>query len=478
MSDSKYDLLSRKAEIEAGNADEIAAQKKAGKMTARERLAMLFDEGTFVEIGALVGGEMGESVVAGYGLVEDRPVYAYANDFTVNYGAVSTLHAKKILRVAALAQKTGAPLVSVFDSYGARIDEGIAAANAYSQIIKAHTNLSGVVPQVAIVAGPCIGAAAMAASASDFVIMTDEVSSLLARGPQVMGAIGETTKDASEYAGAQAAAKAGVCAYAAKNEGEAIAYARAILSHLPSNNIEDAPAYDGEDLNRAIATEGDLASVCVQMSDNAAALELFAGYGEGVNTFLGKIGGTCAGIIALKGAIAPCGAAKAAKFAGICDSYNIPLVFVVDSCGFKVESIEDNFAAIKSGAKLAFAIGEASVAKVCVVTGKAVGSVYSLLCGGSADMVYAWPKAVLGAMDSDAAARILYGKEVAAGMSMAEAVEKYETEVASPYEAASAGAVDEVISPETTRQYVIAALEMLFSKRESVTAKKHDNRPV
>ncbi|MGI5900373.1 MAG: acyl-CoA carboxylase subunit beta [Christensenellales bacterium] len=487
MSETKKDLLAVKNEIIAGDEEKIAQQKKAGKLTARERINALLDAGSFVEIGALVKtkDDVGQSVVAGYGTVDARPAYVYAQDYTVKHGAMGVLQAKKIARVMELAKKTGAPLIAFLDSAGARVDEGAAVLDGISQVISGHAALSGIVPQIAVVSGPCVGTGAIAASLCDFVIMTDKVSSLLAQGAQIINAKMGKDVPAEELAGAKAAAKAGACAYAAGSEEEAIAAAQKLLAFMPSNNIEEAPVYEGENLNRKIDASGDVFALVSAIADGGEALELYKGYADEIFAGLVKLGGFCVGVIANNyaengGVITPSGAAKAAKLIGVCDSFNIPVVSLVNTDGFDVGSIEDNFTSVQAGAKLAFAYAQATVPKVSVIVGKAIGGGYAVMGskGVGADIVYAWPGAVIGTVNVDAGARILYSDEIRDGLSFQDAQSKYTEEYACPIAAAQAGVVDDVIPAEETRQHLIAAVDMLFSKREIVTPRKHGNAPL
>ncbi len=486
MSELKKDLLERKREIVAGDEAKIAKQKAAGKLTARQRIAMLLDEGSFVEIGALVksADASGESVVTGYGTVDARPVYVYAQDFTVKGGAVDALQAKKIVRVMQLAQKTGAPLVAVMDSAGASLKEGAAALEGYAQIIAGHARLSGVVPQIALVAGPCVGAAAVAASACDFTVMTQKISALLSQGAQIVSAKSGKDYTPETLGGAAAADKAGACAYAAADEAEAIGAVKRILAFLPSNNMEEAPAYEGEDLNRPIAAGTDPAYLASQLADGGEAMALYAGFAPEMYCGFVKLGGFCAGIVANNaaendGVITPDAAAKAAKFIGICDSFNIPVVSLINTVGFVVDGACENFSSVQGGAKLAFAYAQANVPKVSVVIGKAIGGGYAVMGSKAlgADMTYAWPQAVIAPLNGDAGARILYNAKIREGMPVQEAQEKYEADNC-PFAAAASGAVDDVIAPEATRQYLIAAIDMLYSKREPVLPRKHGNAPM
>ncbi|MBQ2816406.1 MAG: methylmalonyl-CoA carboxyltransferase [Clostridia bacterium] len=488
MSEIQNDLLKRKADIVAGDKAGIEKQKSAGKLTARERIAMILDEGSFVELGALVKtcGVSGESVVAGYGTIAERPVYVYAQNFAVKAGAMSAAQAKKIVRVTELAKKTGAPVIAILDSAGAKIDEGIGAIDGYAEVIAAHAKLSGIVPQVAVVAGPCVGAAAIAVSMCDFVVMTEKVSALMMQGPQVISA--KTGKDytAQTLGGVAPAAKAGAAALCAESEDEAASLVKSLVSFLPSNNLEEAPAYDGEDINRDIASDGyDVANLVYQLADYGDTLELYADYGKAIYTAFAKVGGYSVGIIANNpaengGVITPEAASKAAKVIGICDSFNIPVVSLVNTEGFIIDNADVNFASIQAGAKLAYAYAEATVAKISVITGKAVGGGYAVMSSKAlgADITYAWPKAAISPLNSDAAVRILYGEEIKAGKSFAQLTEEYENGPASPFAAAETGAVDDVITPESTRAHIINAVDMLCSKREIVTPRKHGNQPL
>lgn len=485
MSEEKKNLLDRKKEFVAGDSEKLAEQKKSGKLTARERIAALFDEGSFVEIGALVTscGDKGEGVVAGYGVIDERPAYVYSQDFTVAGGAVGAVHAAKIQRVMALAKKTGAPLIALFDSNGARLGEGMTAVDGFASIIAGHAGLSGLVPQIALVAGPCVGAAAIAASMCDFVVMTDKISAMLCQGAQVISARTGKAFTPDTLGGAKAADAAGACAYAADNEAEAIDAARRILSFMPSNNIEDAPAYEGEELDRAIdASSSDAAYIASQIADGYDVIELYKGFAPEMYCAFAKLGGYCTGIVANAngGVITPDAAAKAAHLISVCDSFNIPVVSIINTEGFAIEDPADNFAAVQGGAKLAYAYASATVPKVSLITGKAIGGGYAVMGSRAvgADLTYAWPDAQIAPIAIDAGARIIYNDQIKAGMSIEDAEAKYAEENASPFAAAASGSVDDVIAPETTRQYLIAAIDMLYSKREAVSPRKHGNQPL
>ena len=471
-----------KQAILQGDAERISKQRAAGKLTARERVAKLLDAGSFVELDALVSKDKDYAgVVTGYGTVEDRPVYLFAQDFTVHGGAMGELQAKKICKVLDMAQKTGAPVVALCDSAGVRVDEGAAAMNAYTSIYAKMARLSGVCPMIAVVLGPCAGGAALIAQIADITIEAENVGQLMMYGPTVMGAICGKTYDAKTVGGAKTMAAQGGVALTAADEDAALAMTVQLLGLLPACNAEDAEIVDTDDMNRVLPeiAASDADALFANVADAGTAVELYAAYGKEIRVALARMGGRSCGIVIACGELTAAACAKAARFVRLCDCYSLPVVSLIDSKGVAVPTLEGQAAAMTGAAKLLYAYAEATTAKVSVVTGDAIGQAYVAMGGkANADVTYAWPDAVISALTPDAAVQLLYTDELKAGQSRAELEAAFAADVAGGIHAAQAGIVDDVIEPAETRKYIIAALEMLASKRESDTPKKHGNMPM
>lgn len=502
------DLQTRRAAITlGGGAEKTAKQHDAGKLTARERINLLFDEGSFVELDAFAGARpsalVGEQtapcdgVICGYGTVSMRPVFAYAQDFTVLGGSVGEIHAKKIAKVIDMAVKTGAPVVAMLDSGGARIQEGSSALEGMGLIMQKTALASGVVPQIAAVMGPCAGGAAAAAALSDFVLMTKETSTLYLSAPSMIkGEAGETI-DTEALGGAMANAEAnGNCHLVCDNDEAMLNTVRELLSYLPSNNLEDAPLADEDDINRvapALNTLADAdgydvkAAIC-DIADSGSVLEMMPFYAKGIVTAFARMAGSTVGFVAAQPAetsLLDCAAAeKATRFVRFCDSFNIPVITMTDTDGFKASVEEERAGITRKIAALSYAYAEATVPKINLIMKKACGSAYIAL--GSkhigADMTYAWPTAEIAVMQAEGAAAILYRKEMQQAenptQARAQFVEDFKETYANPYEAAKFGYVDDVIEPDSTRPRLIAALLMLAGKRETLPAKKHGTMPL
>ena len=484
--------LAKKQSILQGDAERIAKQRAAGKLTARERVAKLLDAGSFVETDALVSrnGDYA-GVVTGSGTVQDRPVYVFAQDFTVHGGAMGQMQAQKIVKVLDLAQKTGAPVIALCDSAGVRIDEGAAAMNAYASVFTRLAKLSGVVPVIALVLGPVVGGAAMIAQLADITIEAENVGQLMVYGPQVMSAISGKTVDAKAVGGAKTMAAQGGVALTAKDEDEAISLAVQVLDYLPGCNAEDAAIVDTDDMNRILPVldAADAESQLAAMADGAAYVELFKDYGKEIRVALTRVGGRPVGLVVGNGkendgVLTAQSASKAARFIRLCDCYSLPVVSLINSKGVAVPAVDEQAATIKATTQLLYAYAEATTAKVSIVTGNAIGQAYVAMGGKSnADVTYAWPGAVISALTPEAAVQVLYTDDLKADkkpalQSRAELEAKFAADVADGVAAAAAGMVDDVIDPAETRKYVIAALEMLSSKRESNPPKKHGNLPL
>ena len=485
-------VMARKEAILRGDAERIAKQRAAGKLTARERVLKLLDQGSFVETDALVSRkEDYAGVVTGYGTVQDRPVYVFAQDFTVHGGAMGEMQAKKICKVLDLAQKTGAPVVALCDSAGVRVDEGAAAMNAYARIYARMARMSGVCPMIALVLGPVVGGAAMIAQLADVSIEAASVGQLMVYGPQVVSAMTGKTYDAKALGGAKAMAEQGGVSLTCETEDEAIALAVQVLDLLPGCNAEDAPIVDTDDMNRILPAvdAADAAGLMGAMADAATYVELYKEWGKALRVALARVGGRSVGLVVSDakendGMLTPAACAKAARFIRLCDCYNLPVVSLVNSKGVAVPDAKAQSWTMITTAQLLYAYAEATTAKVSVVVGNAIGQAYVAMGGkANADVAYAWPGAVISALTPEAAVQVLYVDDLKAdkrpALESREALEeKFAAEVADGVSAAQAGMIDDVIDPVETRKYVIAALEMLASKRDSNPPKKHGNLPL
>ena len=476
-------VLSRKQAIleSAG----VEKQKQSGKLTARERVSLLLDGGSFVEQSMLFADA---GVVTGCGTVEGRPVYVIAQDFAVMDGAVGEKQAKKIVKVLELARKTGTPVVTLCDSNGARVGEGAAALEAYADIFAHMARLSGVVPMIAVVAGPCVGAAAMTAQLSDIVLVAKPAGALLVAGPQVLAyTMGKDLK-AEDLGGGKTAVEYGAAHFACETEEEAIATVKTLLGMLPANNLEDAPFAPEEDMNRLVEgleAGADGREVIAALADTGSVVELGKGF-TGAVTALGRMAGrTVAFVYTGKGDTCDKRMNKITRFVRFADCYNIPVVSLVDSTGFELfPTIDRQMSVMKAASALVYAYSEATTVKVTLVIGSAVGAMYVAMGGSAnADATYAWPGAVISPMTGEAAIQVMWKDQIKASQGDAvkareELAAKYEAEVADGVCAAAAGLVDDVIDPADSRKMVIAALELLSSKRDSNPPKKHGNMPL
>ncbi len=437
---------------------------------ARKRLEMLFDGGIYTEVDRFLKNNGNEcEVVAAYGEVNGVLVYAYAQSIDINKGAMGKVQATKISHVYDLATKTGAPVVSIFDSVGAYIDEGAVALEAYGSLIKAAGNISGVVPQISVVAGPCIGSAAVLASLSDVVIMTGD-SEFYITAPAF--ASGET-----ELGTAKLAAKNGTAALVAESDNEAIELAVKALEYLPSNNLseplfaEPAAPVGGNALN----------SLC----DAGSFFELFAEYGKCIKTGFARVNGASVGIVSTDPEVADgyfCddAAKKAAKFVRFCDAFSVPVITLVDCKGILAKEACDLAGGVKAVSMLTSAYSEATTAKISVVTGNAIAGAYITFVSSAAapDMVYAWSDAVIGTLEPMTAVQLLYKDRLEAGEDRKALEKEYASEVCSPFNAAAAGLITDVIEAGDTANKVSSALDILSSKRVSTISKKHTNIPL
>ena len=470
----------KQAMLGAGGEQSVAEQHKAGKQTARERVTALLDPESFVEVGMFASG-----VVTGFGTVEDRPVYVYAQEYAKDFGAMDAAQADKIVRIMDLAVKTGAPVVALLDSAGADLTKGVSALDAYARIMAKTAQISGVVPQISVIAGPCAGGATAIPAMGDFVVAAN-TAEMFVTGPQVVSA--RTGKDisAKELGGAETLDANGLAHLCAASEAEAFAQVRRLIALLPANNEEDAPMLMQDDLNRQLDIDSyyDAHDLLARVADFGDYLELQKGFGKSMVAALGRLGGRSVGFLANNtaqedGALNDQACQKAARFVRMCDCFNIPVISFVNTAGQGTVTACENAKAIKGSAQLIGAYAEASVPKVSVICGQAIGSAYAAMGsrGLGADMVLAWPKAVIAPMDADAAVYVLQRDAIKDGQDVEELKAAYQKDN-DGFAAAKAGLVDDVIEPAATRQMVAAALEMLLGKREVALPKKHANLPL
>lgn len=478
-------VLSRKQDILSGNAAGVEKQKKSGKLTARERIELLLDAGSFVEQGMLVADA---GVVTGSGTVDGRPVYVFAQDFAVMDGAVGAKQAKKIVKVLELARKTGTPVVAMCDSNGARVAEGALALEAYADIFAHMARLSGVVPMITLVLGPCVGAAAMMAELSDLVFVAKPAGVLLVAGPQVLASTMGKSLTAEELGGGKAAVESGAAHFACETEEEAIAQVKTVLGMLPANNLEDAPFAVEEDMNRLVdgleaGAEG--RDVIAKLADTGSVVEVGKGH-TGAVTALAKLAGrTVAFVYTGKGDTCDKRMKKITRFVRFADCYNIPVVSLIDSTGLTIfDTVDRQMSVLKAASSMIYAYSEATTVKVALVIGNAVGAAYVAMGGSAnADATYAWPGAVISPLTGEAAIQVMWKDEIKSSTgdavaARAELAAKYEAEVADGVNAAAQGLIDDVIDPADSRKTIIAALELLSSKRDSNPPKKHGNMPL
>jgi len=510
----KTALLRQKSEqaLLGGGAKRIESQHAKGKLTARERLQLLLDEGSFEEIDMLVthrcrdfGMEKevypGDGVVTGYGTVNGRLVYVFSQDFTVFGGSLSETHAEKICKIMDLAIRNGAPVVGLNDSGGARIQEGVVSLGGYADIFYRNVQSSGVIPQISAIMGPCAGGAVYSPAMTDFILMVEHTSYMFVTGPNVVKTVTHEHVTSEELGGAQThAARSGVTHFACANEVDCITHIRQLLGYMPQNCEEDAPVYPYEPgdetrpaLNNIIPENPnqpyDIKEVIAEVADADSFLEVHKDYAENIVVGFARIGGRSVGIVAnqpasMAGVLDINASKKGARFTRFCDAFNIPLLVLVDVPGFLPGTDQEWNGIITNGAKLLYALSEATVPKVTVITRKAYGGAYDVMNSKhiGADMNYAWPTAEIAVMGSKGAAEIIFKKEIAdAADHEAKLKEKeleYTGKFANPYGAAARGFIDEVILPEQTRAKLIRAYKMLENKVVTMPKRKHGNIPL
>ncbi|MCB9477892.1 MAG: methylmalonyl-CoA carboxyltransferase [Deltaproteobacteria bacterium] len=496
-----------------GGEKRVAAQKERGKLTARERMHLLFDDGHFTELDAFVKHRAtffgmadkdipAEGVVTGFGRVNGRTVYAFAQDFTSQGGSLGEMHAKKITKVQDLALKTGCPIVGFNDSGGARIQEGVDALSGYGEIFFRNSAASGTIPQISAIMGPCAGGAVYSPAMTDFIFMTRRTSNMFITGPKVIQSVTGEAIDPESLGGADVhASTSGVCHFACDSDEESIEKVRLLLSYLPQNNMEDPPYAESEEgldkdlsaLDSFIPDEPragyDMRDIIAQVCDADSWLEVHEQFAANILTGFARLGGRVIGIIAnqpmvLAGCLDVDASDKSTRFIRFCDAFNIPLLTIVDVPGFLPGVNQEHMGIIRHGAKMLWCYSEATVPKLTLVVRKDYGGSYLAMCSKhqGADFVAAWPTAEIAVMGAEGAVEVLYAKEIKAAEDAAgkrkEKLDEYREAFYSPYVAAARGYIDTVIMPSTTRQVLYEALAALADKREVRPPKKHGNIPM
>ena len=510
-------LIDLRVEAKLGGGEKrIEAQHAKGKLTARERIELLLDEGSFEEYDMFVthrcdnfGMEktkfLGDGVVTGQGTIDGRVVYIYAQDFTVFGGSLSETYALKICKVMDMAMKVGAPVIGINDSGGARIQEGVTALAGYAEIFERNIMASGVVPQISAIFGPCAGGAVYSPALTDFIIMSKNTSYMFVTGPKVVKTVtGEVVTDEQLGGASVHGSKSGVTHFVAEDEQEGISLIRKLLSYLPQNNLEDAPLAPCDDpidrledsLNTVIPDNPnkpyDVKDVIHSIVDHNEFLEVHRNYAQNIVIGFARFNGISTGIVAnqpcyLAGVLDINASRKAARFVRFCDAFNIPIVTLVDVPGFLPGTAQEYGGIIIHGAKLLFAYGEATVPKITVILRKSYGGAYCVMSSKHlrGDINYSWPTGEIAVMGPKGAIEVLRNKKIAAIEDEAErlayvaqAEEEYKDKFANPYNAAKYGYIDDVIEPRNTRFRIIRALQALATKKDVMPAKKHTNIPL
>lgn len=507
------ELERRRKEILAGTDDKIRERRDKGLMTARERLMSLFDENTFQEMGMLAQHDChdfgmekkllpGDGVVTGIGYIDGRPVAAFSQDFMVGGGTLGRIHAQKVCDLMNYALKTGMPLVNFNDSGGARIQEGVDSLSGYGQVFFRNVMLSGVVPQIAVIAGPCAGGAAYSPALMDFIIMTKNNANMFICGPDVIKAATGHAATMDEIGSAAThAAISGNIHFVAEDDKHAIELVRQLLSYVPPNNLLDPPhrptssisLNQDEEINKLIPADNkeplNMLEVIMRLVDSGEFLEIQKDWAKNIVIGLARIEGIVVGIVANQptvkaGTIDIDAADKASRFIRFCNVFNIPLLTLVDVPGFLPGVAQERGGIIRHGAKMLFAYGAATVPKITVILRKAYGGAYLAMCSRDmgADMVFAWPTAEIAVMGAEGAVKIIYRHEIEAAKDPkaceAELISEYHERFASPYHAAAHALITDVIEPSRTRSAIALALRTTLSKRETRPPKKHGNIPL
>jgi len=496
-----------------GGEERIQAQHERGKLTARERIELLLDKGTFREVDAFVLHRthdfdldkqryLGDSVVTGWGMIDGRLVYVFSQDFTVFGGSLGEVHAEKVCKIMDMAMKNGAPVIGLNDSGGARIQEGVVSLGGYADIFLRNTLASGVIPQISVIMGPCAGGAVYSPALTDFILMVRNSSYMFITGPEVVKAVTHEDVTFEELGGAAVHSEiSGVCHLAADSEADALYLVRKLLSYIPQNNLEDPPFVPTTDdplrmeeaLDDIIPDDPqkpyDIREVIRLIVDDGIFFEIQESFAPNIVIGFARVGGHSVGVVAnqpavLAGVLDIKSSEKAARFVRFCDAFNIPLVTFVDVPGFLPGVSQEHGGIIRSGAKLLYAYCEATVPKLTVVTRKAYGGAYDVMSSKHirGDVNLAWPTAEIAVMGPEGAVNIIFRKELARAEDpqrrREELVKEYREKFANPYIAAARGYIDDVIEPHETRPRLINALEMLANKRDTNPPKKHGCIPL
>jgi len=514
MDEKIKELREKKKQARLGGGEErITAQHKKGKLTARERIDLLLDKDSFVELDAFAlhhctdfGMEkkriLGDGVVTGYGKIDGRLVYVFSQDFTVFGGSLGWKFAEKVCKVMDLALKNGAPLIGLNDSGGARIQEGVISLGGYAEIFFRNVMASGVIPQISAVMGPCAGGAVYSPAMTDFIFMVKGTSHMFITGPDVIKAVTGEKVTFEQLGGAMSHnQKSGVAHFAAENEEHCIEYIKTLLSYIPSNNLDDPPRIEtGDDPNRMdeelvniLPDESDkpydMKEIIKHIVDNREFLEVHEHWAKNIVVGFARLDGYSVGVIGnqpkfLAGTLDIASSTKGARFVRFCDAFNIPLLTFVDVPGFLPGTAQEYGGIIRNGAKLLYAYCEANVPKMTVITRKAYGGAYDVMCSKHirADINFAWPSSELAVMGPDGAVNIIFRRDIQsakdAKKKQKELVTEYRKKFANPYIAAEMGYIDDIIEPQETRPRIINALHTLLNKREDRPAKKHGNIPL
>ena len=508
----KLRLLKSEALL-GGGSERINQQHERGKLTARERIDLLLDKDSFHELDMFVthrardfGMEekkvLGDSVVTGWGTIEGRLIYVYSQDFTVFGGSLSQVHSEKICKIMDMAMKNGAPLIGLNDSGGARIQEGVVSLGGYADVFLRNTLASGVIPQISAIMGPCAGGAVYSPALTDFIFMVKNSSYMFVTGPDVVKAVTHEDVSFEDLGGTSVHSKiSGVCHYVADSEADCLFIIRVFLGYLPQNNMEDPPFVESNDdplrseiaLNTIVPDSAnkpyDMKDVIQLVVDESNFFEIQSDYAANIVVGFARLGGHSVGIVAnqpahLAGVIDIDAAEKASRFVRFCDSFNVPLITLVDVPGFLPGTAQEHGGIIRAGAKLLYAFCEATVPKITVIIRKAYGGAYDVMNSKHvrADVNLAWPSAEIAVMGPEGAVNIIFRKELSESSDpdkrKEELVKEYRDTFANPYVAAGRGYIDDVIEPHETRPRLINSLEMLSNKRDTNPAKKHGNIPL
>lgn len=515
--DQLRELAERETSAEAGGGPErIAKQHAAGKLTARERLDLLLDPGSFVELDKFVTHRcsdfgmqeqkfLGDGVVTGFGTIGGRTVYVFSQDFGVFGGSLSGAHATKICKVMDLALKAGAPIIGLNDSGGARIQEGVESLGGYAEIFWRNTQASGVIPQISVILGPCAGGAVYSPAITDFIFMVESTSYMFVTGPDVIKTVTQEDVTKEDLGGAEAhSEKSGVCHFVLPNEKACLSAVRKLVGFLPANNLDESPrAPVGDPVERPCLEIAkilpdspnqpyDMRSLIQDVVDGGEYVEVHAGYAKNIVVGFARLGGQTIGVVGnqpahLAGCLDIAASLKGGRFVRFCDAFNIPLITFVDVPGFLPGTNQEYGGIIKHGAKLLYAFSEATVPKLTVITRKAYGGAYDVMSSKHirADYNFAYPTAEIAVMGPEGAINILYRKEIAAAEKAGKLAEErtrlvdlYRKTFANPYKAAELGYVDQVIVPEETRRLLIQSLKSISGKRERGPSRKHGNIPL